>query len=65
MLSTILKIFCTLIEWLVEQKINGAFIALENRFAWTRRRGVRYHPRVREAHGRCESDGYGVSSPAG
>lgn len=28
--STILKIFCTLIECDVEQKINGAFIALAN-----------------------------------
>lgn len=33
LLKTILKIFCTLIEWLVEQKIKGAFIALLNRFA--------------------------------
>jgi len=36
LLSTILKIFCTLIEWLVEQKIKGAFIALEKRFACAR-----------------------------
>lgn len=33
LLSTILKIFWTLIEWLVEQKMSGAFIAFENRFA--------------------------------
>lgn len=33
LLSTILKIFWTLIEWLVEQKINGAFIAFEKRLA--------------------------------
>ncbi|EEQ36836.1 hypothetical protein CLUG_00959 [Clavispora lusitaniae ATCC 42720] len=29
----ILKIFCTLMEWLVEQKITGARIALPNRLA--------------------------------
>lgn len=38
MLKTILKIFCTLIEWLVEQKIKGAFIALEKRLACARAR---------------------------
>lgn len=33
LLRTILNIFCTLIECDVEQKISGAFIALENRLA--------------------------------
>lgn len=65
LLSTILKIFCTLIEWLVEQKINGAFIAFENRFACMAAEWCGSGSNVREAHGRRESDGDGVSSPAG
>ena len=32
--STILKIFWTLIECEVEQKMSGAFIAREKRLAW-------------------------------
>lgn len=31
--STILKIFCTLMEWLVEQKMRLAFMALAKRLA--------------------------------